>query len=86
MFTMLVYCFSFSVVLPTVTVPQQAQGDCAVSMDQRQLGGEEWRRSASQHSTVYTFGDVFGRAFGFPNIIVYIHTHTRIHVLWWPCQ
>jgi hypothetical protein len=48
---MLVYCFSFSVVLPTVTVPQQAQGDCAVSMDQRQLRGEEWWRSAVQHST-----------------------------------
>jgi hypothetical protein len=48
---MLVYCFSFSVVLPTVTIPQQAQGDCAVSMDQRQLGGEEWRRSTAQHST-----------------------------------
>lgn len=48
MFTVLVYCFSFSVVLPIVTVPQQAQGDCAVSMDQRQLGGEEWRGVAKQ--------------------------------------
>jgi len=85
MFTMLVYCFSFSVVLPTVTVPQQAQGDCAVSMDQRQLGGEEWR-SAAQHSTVHTFGDVFGRAFGFPSSVhthtcARAHTHTRIYII-----
>jgi len=67
-----------------------------VSMDQRQLGGEEWR-SAAQHSTVHTFGDVFGRAFGFPSSVhtntrarARAHTHTYIHnyihVVWWPCQ
>lgn len=82
---MLVYCFSFSVVLPTVTVPQQAQGDCAVSMDQRKL---EERDGAVQHSTVHTFGDVFERAFGFPSSI-YTHVYINnkyIHVIWWPCQ
>ena len=31
-----------------------------------------------QHSTVHTFGDVFGRAFGFPNSI-YTHTHVYIN-------
>ena len=84
MFTVLVYCFSFSVVLPTVTVPQQAQGDCAVSMDQRQLGGEEWRSTAQYILLVMCLEELL------VFLIVYTHTHTRIHkyihVLWWPCQ
>jgi len=52
MLTMLVYCRSFSVVFPAVTIPQQAQGDCTVNMDQQQLVG------ISQYSTY--FGDEFG--------------------------
>ena len=54
MLTMLVYCRSFSVVFPAVTIPQQAQGDCTVNMDQQQLVG------ISQYSTY--FGDEFGTA------------------------